>query len=64
MKKPQVPHPASVRGPSSSSRPSFLTVNYFDPPHGGRPPSDEAVRAQTARYVAAEEAERLRRENG
>jgi hypothetical protein len=25
--------------------------NYFDPPHGGRPPSDEAVHAATQRYI-------------
>lgn len=25
--------------------------DYFFPPHGGRPPSDEAVREATQRYV-------------
>lgn len=25
--------------------------DYFNPPHGGRPPSDEAVRTATQRYV-------------
>lgn len=25
--------------------------DYFDPPHGGRPPSDEAVRAASRRYI-------------
>lgn len=25
--------------------------DYFRPPHGGRPPSDEAVHAATVRYV-------------
>ncbi len=28
--------------------------DYFNPPHGGRPPSDAAVKAATARYVEAE----------
>ncbi len=30
-------------------------LNYFDPPHGGRPPSDEAVHAATQRYVDKKE---------
>jgi hypothetical protein len=25
--------------------------NYFIPPHGGRPPSDAAIKAATERYV-------------
>lgn len=28
--------------------------DYFSPPHGGRPPSDEAVREATRRYVEQE----------
>lgn len=28
--------------------------DYFRPPHGGRPPSDEAVREATRRYCYAE----------
>ena len=28
--------------------------NYFNPPHGDKPPSDEAVRAATERYVDQE----------
>lgn len=41
-------------------------VNYFDPPHGGRPPSDEAVKAATKRYVEQErkEAATRQKENG
>lgn len=37
----------------------LFTVNYFDPLHGGRPPSDEAVKMATARYLAADEVERM-----
>lgn len=29
-------------------------MNYFGSPHGGRPPSDEAVRAATLRYCRQE----------
>lgn len=36
------------------------TDNYFVPPHGGRPPSDEAVRAATERYVREEAEGKLR----
>ncbi len=33
------------------------TMNdYFFPPHGGRPPSDEAVAKATRRYVEEERA--------
>lgn len=35
-------------------------TNYFNPPHGGRPPSDEAVKAATERYVAQEKAGELK----
>ena len=34
--------------------------DYFSPPHGGRPPSDEAVKEATDRY-RAQEAKRLLR---
>lgn len=36
--------------------------NYFDPPHGGRPPSDEAVAKATKRYVDEENA-RIKRKD-
>ena len=31
-------------------------ADYFKPPHGGRPPSDEAVRQATKRYIEEEAA--------
>lgn len=33
--------------------------NYHVPPHGGRPPSDEAVRAATQRYIQQEKEGKL-----
>jgi len=27
------------------------SANYFDPPHGGRPPSQEAITKATQKYV-------------
>lgn len=32
--------------------------DYFRPPHGGRPPSDEAVRKATQRYIEQDAAKR------
>lgn len=34
--------------------------NYFSPPHGGRPPSDEAVTKATQRYIEQERRGELR----
>lgn len=31
--------------------------NYFVPPHGGRPPSDEAVKKATQKYIEDEKNE-------
>jgi hypothetical protein len=34
--------------------------NYFDPPHGGRPPSDAAVKAATEKYIQQEKDGKLK----
>ena len=47
-------YPMRVLGPAED--------NYFVPPHGGRPPSDEAVRSATQRYIAEEKANTQKRE--